>query len=50
MTPMELNALCEATLKSNPAYVEPISEDEFAAMKAKFPDAQPRKTETRNGR
>lgn len=48
MTPMELNALCEVTLKSNPRYVEPISEEEFAAMKAKFPD-QPRKTETRNG-
>lgn len=38
MTPMEVEALCEATNKANPKYVEPVSQDEAAALMAKFPD------------
>lgn len=38
MTPMELNALCESAMRAHPKYVEPVSLDEFEALKARFPD------------
>lgn len=38
LTPSELEALCDAHLKAQPGYVPPVTPEEFAALKARFPD------------
>ena len=38
ITPMELDALCESSIKANPKYVEPVSREEMEALMAKHPD------------
>ncbi len=35
---MELNALCESAMKAHPKYVEPVTLEEFEALKALHPD------------
>lgn len=38
LTPMELEAYCDAYMKAQPGYVPLVTREEFEALKARFPD------------
>jgi hypothetical protein len=38
MTPGEFEGLCKQFLKAQPGYVEPVTWEEFAALRKRFPD------------
>jgi hypothetical protein len=39
MTPGEFDAVCRAYLRAQPGYIEPVTWEEFEALRKKFPDA-----------